>query len=176
MSPGLPILYVCATGGLVLVVGCLALLFTQRVVLDRETKEVSEIELPLGFKLKTTAPVLVVFAIGALLLAYSVQEVRNFGEEVSVEGELTGPTSDYQVYASVQSSSLPRGGPFSLQLPVTHPMRSYTLLFTMDGKLIHYQLVEPKKRSQRLPGLAIEKPIEGETALVGTIDPMPLGY
>lgn len=176
MSPGLPILYLCALGGLVLVVGCLWLLLSQRVVLDRQTRQVSEIELPLGFKLKTTVPVLIPFVLGALLLVYATQEVRNFGEEVSVAGSVAGPTSNYQIYASVTSASLPAAGPFNLPLPVTHPRRSYMLLFTMDGRLIHYQLVEPKHRTQQLPQLEITSPDEVEPQLVGEVAPMPAGY
>lgn len=175
MSPGLPVLYVCALGGLVLVVGCLILFFTQRIVVDRETKQVSEIELPLGFKLKTTVPVIIPFVLGAFLLAYSVQEVRNFGEEVSVDGKLTGPTSDYQIYVAVQSSALPNPGPFNLRLPVTHPLRDYTLLFLMDGKFIHRELVRAGKRSQTIADIAIERN-EEEVILAGTIDPLPAGY
>ena len=175
MSPGLPILYLCALGGLVLVVGCLWLLATARIVLDRQTRQVSEIELPLGFKLKTHVPVLVLFVLGGGLLVYAAQEVRNFGEEVSVDGDVAGPRSEFQLYAAVTSASLPSAGRFSIALPVTHPPRKYMLIFTMDGKVIHHQLVDPGRRKQELPRLEIT-PGEEEVALIGEIHPLPAGY
>jgi len=176
MSPGYLVLYLCAGGGLLLVVGCLWLLFSQRVVLDKETGQVTQVELPMGFKLATNVPIVILFFLGGFLLVYAAQEVRNFGEEVSVDGDVAGTKSDVQLYASVASQSLPGSGPFTLPLPVTHPQRKYMLIFTMNGKVIFHTLVDPAKAKQHLAPLDITPPEDQDATLVGDVQPVPTGY
>ena len=108
MTPGLPILYICAAAGLAIVLGSLLLLWKGQIYLDRETKQVVEIELPLGIKVKSSIPVLALIVIGGALLIYSASEASKLGEEVTVEGDLTGSTSRVELYASVTSLALPR--------------------------------------------------------------------
>lgn len=175
MSPGLPILYICAVGGFVLVLLCFWLLLKRRASLDGETKQVTEIELPLGLKIKSPTPVVVLIFIGASLMMFATYEVRQFGEEVSVDGSVSGGGTSIELYASVASQSLPRGGAFSLPLPVTHPNRKYTLLYAVDGVLVSHQIIDPASS----PSKALE-PIKLEAIqsprLVGEINPIPAGF
>lgn len=175
MSPGLPILYICSIAGLLVVIGSLVLLWKRRIYLDRETKQVTEVELPFGIKLKTTLPVFALFLIGAVLLMYSATEVRKFGEEITVDGDLSGSTGSIQLYASVAATSLPQGGPFSLSLPVTHPSRKYMLLYAVDGDLLAHQVFDPETgQGTQLPAVQIMLPAGSH--LIGDIDPLPAGY
>lgn len=60
----------CSLAGLVMVVGSLFLLWKGRIILEKQgdNYSASEIELPMGIKLKTQFPVLVMFLFGAFML------------------------------------------------------------------------------------------------------------
>lgn len=62
----------CSLAGLIMVVGSLFLLWKGRIYLDNEGKNVSEFELPLGFRIKTQFPVLVMFLFGTFLMALPI--------------------------------------------------------------------------------------------------------
>jgi hypothetical protein len=172
MSSGLPILYLCAIGGLFTIVFSFWLLWKQRIFLDSTSKEITEIELLLGIKVKTSLPVILLILIGGALLMYSVNEVQQLGREVTVDGTVSGTATSVELFASVASQSVPQGGDFSFQLPVTFPARKYTLLYTVDGNLVAHQIVD-----QHGGGLKpMELQIPAKQALIGQIDPVPAGY
>lgn len=56
-------------GGLLLIAAAVLMLWKGRFVIDQETKETTEIELPWGIKFKSGAPVFLVLALGAGLIA-----------------------------------------------------------------------------------------------------------
>jgi len=175
MSPGLPILYLCSVAGLCIVLGSLLLLWKGRIYVDQATKQITEIVLPFGIKVKTNLPVILLFLSGGGLLVYAVAEVKEFGEEVTVDGQINGSASSIQLYASVASQSLPRSGEFTFALPVTHPSRKYTLLYAVDGNLLAHQIVDPSVDSGHVLH-AIELQVPRAPRLVGKIDPIPSGY
>lgn len=175
MSPGLPILYICAVGGLVIIVASFLLLWKRRIFLDKVTKKVTEIELPFGIKAKSHTPVILLMLIGGGLMMFSAVEVRKFGEEVTVDGNVSGSGASVELFASVASQSLPRGGQFSIPLPVTHPSRKYTLLYAVDGALVSHQIVDlAMLQANGLDPVELEVP--NTSTLVGEIDPVPPGY
>lgn len=175
MSPGLPILYICAIGGMLIIAASFFLLWKRRIFLDKTTKKVTEIELPFNIKMKSQAPVLVLILIGGLLLMFSVVEVRQFGEEVTVDGKVQGSATSVELYASVTSQSLPGGGDFSLPLPVTHPARKYTLLYAINGTVVSHQIVDPATAGSRALD-TVELNVPSGPKLIGEIDPVPAGY
>jgi len=175
MSPGLPILYICAIGGFLIIAASFLLLWKRRIFLDRTTKEVTEIELPLGIKAKSQAPVILLILIGGVLMMFSVVEVQKFGEEVTVNGQVNGSPTSVELYASVASQALPRGGKFSLPLPLTHPSRTYTLLYAVGGTVIDSRLFDPtESRIKELGEVIVDIPAAPE--LKGKIDPRPPEY
>jgi hypothetical protein len=175
MSPGLPILYICAIAGFLIIAASFFLLWKRRIFLDRATKKVTEIELPFGIRAKSQAPVLILILIGGVLLMYSATEVLKFGEEVTVDGQVKGSATSIELYASVASQSLPQSGAFSLPLPVTHPARKYMLLYAVDGNLIQHQIVDPAVESGRTLD-TVELQMPAAPRLTGEIDPVPPGY
>lgn len=175
MNSGLPILYICAFGGFLIVAASFMLLWKRRIFLDRTTKKVTEIELPGGVKLKTQAPVIVLILIGGGVMMFSVIETVKFGEEVTVDGNVKGGATSIELYASVASQSLPRSGAFSFPLPVTHPSRKYMLLYLVDGNLLHYQLADPTMKTGRVLE-PVELQMPTAPRLTGTIEPVPPGY
>jgi hypothetical protein len=175
MGDGLGILYVCSSGGLLIIVGSLMLLLFQRASLDKETKQEAVIKLPLGIEIKSTTPVIVLMALGAALLIYSAYEVRQFNTELTVNGNLTGESSQIEVYASVASAALPSNGKFSFPVPSTHPPRKYMLLYTVNGGLLASQYFDPATDlKDGLPEIAITIPKTQRFA--GEIQPAPIGY
>ena len=89
MNVGL--LYICAFAGMLIVLGSLLLLWKGRIVLDSVKGEISEVELPLGFKVKTQQPILVMFLFGSFLLAmpiYMIKERLNGVPRIAISGQL----------------------------------------------------------------------------------------
>src|SRR5437879_357731 len=60
----------CEAAGLVLVFGSVLLLWKGRIFLDSEGKTVSHVELPMGIKIDTHAPVLVMLLFGVFMAAF----------------------------------------------------------------------------------------------------------
>jgi hypothetical protein len=175
MSPGLPILYICAIGGFLIIAASFFLLWKRRIFLDRTTKEVTEIELPMGIKAKSQAPVILLILIGGVLMMFSVVEAQKFAEEITVNGQVNGSHTSVELYASVASQAVPHGGKFSLPLPVTHPSRTYTVLYAVDGTVIDSRLFDPAASSTKELGeVIIDIPATPE--LKGKIDPKPPEY
>jgi hypothetical protein len=177
-----PVLYLCAGGGIVIVGGCLWLLLKGKIYLDRETKQVTDVELPLGFKVKSSAPVVVLFVLGTLLLFYAAnqaaalrkQEVA-LGATVDVRGGVIGNNSQVALYASLSSTLVPDEGEFDMSLPMPHPTRPYTLLYLVDGKIVGHQLFDPVEDiGKHLTPMDISVPHEPQ--FVGDIAPKPAGY
>ncbi|HEX2492340.1 MAG TPA: hypothetical protein VHK24_01105, partial [Steroidobacter sp.] len=156
--------------------GSLFLLWKGQIYLDRETKQVIEIELPFNIKLRSNIPVLALVLIGGMLLIYSATQGAKIHEEVTVDGDLSGSSSRIELYASVASITLPSGGPFSLSVPVTHPGRKYMLLYAIDGDLLAHQFFDPQSSDGRvLPALQITPPASAQK-LIGNIEAAPPGY
>ena len=89
MNVGL--LYICAFTGLVIALGSLLLLWKGRILVDSTKGEISEVELPGGFKLKTQQPILVMFLFGSFLLAlpiYTVKDRLNGIPKVAISGQV----------------------------------------------------------------------------------------
>jgi hypothetical protein len=175
MSPGLPILYICAIGGFLIIAASFFLLWKRRIFLDRTTKQVTEIEFPMGIKAKSQAPVILLILIGGVLMMFSVVEVQKFAEEITVNGQVSGSSTSVELYASVASQAVPRGGKFTLPLPVTHPSRTYTVLYAVDGTVIDSRLFDPTASSTKELGEVIVD-IPAIPQLKGKIDPKPPEY
>lgn len=104
-----------SAAGLILVIGCLFLLWKGRIVLDTEGKSVSQIELPLGIKFATQFPVLIIFLLGVVLLLCPIYQARNicvdlllhnktFPEMVRVSGKVLSK-EPVDVFAIVDEQS-----------------------------------------------------------------------
>jgi hypothetical protein len=102
---------VCSIAGLILVIGSLLLLWRGRIFLDAKGKDVSHVELPMGIKLDTHAPVLIMFLFGVFMLVFPVYYNRNscpnpalhnkaFPEMVKVTAPIKSPRP-VDVYAIV---------------------------------------------------------------------------
>jgi hypothetical protein len=126
----------CSMAGLVLVIGSLLLLWRGRIFLDSKGKDVSRVELPLGIKLDTQSPVLIMFLFGVFMLVFPVYYNKNVCPDPSLHlrafpemVQLTAPvkaTGPVDVYAVVAEQDK------------IHNQATFDVPF---GKDIHYRLI-----------------------------------
>jgi len=133
----LVLLYLCAGAGFCLVIGSLILIAKGRILVDSQTKEVSEIELPLSIKLKTNAPVILVIFIGAALLGFPIWQVSRVVEKppqgprrIYLNGHVKSPEVVRIVAVADEKSDVI--GDFGLQVPLTNAQYTVTYL-AKDG-------------------------------------------
>lgn len=133
-----------SAAGLVLVIGCLFLLWKGRIVLDTEGKSVSKIELPLGIKFATQFPVLIIFLLGVVSLLYPIYQARNicvdlllhnktFPEMVRVSGKVLSK-EPVDVFAIVDEQSN-TDSDVILSVPFRKNAR-YRVLYAVDDHVI----------------------------------------
>jgi hypothetical protein len=133
-----------SAAGLVLVIGCLFLLWKGRIVLDTEGKNVSKIELPLGVKLATDFPVLILFALGVILLLVPLYLARNlcadpllhrkqFPEMVKISGKILSPEG-VDVFAVVDEQSNTHDNVL-LNVPFRKDSR-YRVLYSLNNQVL----------------------------------------
>src|SRR5258708_4651310 len=112
-----PLYYLSSFAGLVMVIGGIWLLYKEKIYIDRESKQVTEIETPIG-KFKTNVPALALFLIGFVPLIYPILKSANFAEEVLIRGNIKASSFPVQIYAVAQSDSVLQNRDFSLKVPV----------------------------------------------------------
>jgi hypothetical protein len=101
MNWAMSLFILCSLAGLVMVTGSLALLWKGRIYLDAKGK-VSHVQLPIGIKLSTHAPVLVMFLFGVFLLVFPVYYDKNICPDLSLHAKSFPEMVD--VTAPVKSS------------------------------------------------------------------------
>lgn len=117
MEPEIFCLYLlCSLAGFIMVAGGIWLIYKQKIYIDRESKQVTEIETPMG-KFKTNVPALVLFALGFFPLVFPIYRIEKLGKEIPVTGNLKADVFPVMVYAVVRSDTLLGPGGYSLQVP-----------------------------------------------------------
>ncbi len=130
----LPLYYGSSLAGLVMVVGGIWLLYRQKIYIDRESKQVTEIETPIG-KFKTNVPALVLFLLGFIPLIYPMVQLAGMAKEVKIRGNVRANFHPILVYAVARSESLVQDGEFSIQVPLFSSTGDYKILY-VAGKTI----------------------------------------
>lgn len=130
----LPLYYFCSVAGLVMVIGGIWLVAKEKLYVDRETKEVTTVELPFGVKLQTNIPALALFLLGFVPLIYPLYATSGLLEEVQISGQVAGDDFPVEVYAVVESESLRSPGQFLLKVPDVNGQREkYKVLYVAGG-------------------------------------------
>jgi hypothetical protein len=146
-SSVLPLYYLSSFAGLVMVVGGIWLLYKEKIYIDSESKQVTEIELPIG-KFKTNLPALVLFALGFIPLIYPMAKCSGMLSELRLHGRIDGDAFPVQVYAVVRTDSLNAPGDFSLRVP---ELADYKILYVVPGEpVVDYQPDVREARSGEL--------------------------
>jgi hypothetical protein len=150
-SSVIPLYYLSSLAGLVMVVGGIWLLYKEKIYIDSESKQVTEIETPIG-KFKTNLPALVLFALGFIPLSYPIYQCAGMRSQLSLKGRVEGNAFPVQVYAVVGTDSLNQPREFSLRVP---ELKDYKLLYVVPGEpVVDYQ---PDVREAR--GGILEVPV-----------------
>ncbi len=149
----IPLYYLSSIAGLIMVAGGIWLLYKQKIYIDRESKEVTEIETPIG-KFKTNIPALVLFALGFVPLIYPIVKSAGFAQEIRIKGSVRSNAFPVQVYAIIESDSLVQDGEFSLKVPILANIgKEYKILY-LAGKIVledRADLETKEKGDVRLP-------------------------
>jgi len=161
-----PLYYLCSLAGLALVVGGIWLVYKQKIYIDRESKQVTEIETPLG-KFKTNVPALVLFALGFVPLIYPIVKSASFAEEVRITGNVRATSYPVQVYAVIQWDSLLQDRDFSLKVPSLRKFgEEYKVLYVAKNVVLEdrAELENQKNREIALPAreISLVVPVEYE--------------
>jgi len=149
-----PLYYLSSFAGLVMVVGGIWLLYKQKIYIDKESKQVMEIELPIG-KFKTNLPALGLFALGFVPLIYPMTQCSDMRSQLHLKGSVDGDAFPVQVYAVVRTDSLNQPGNFNLRVPLESVDRDYKVLYVVPGKpVVDYQpdIGEMRGGELQLPG------------------------
>ncbi len=140
-----PLYYFCSFAGLAMVVGGIWLIYKQKIVIDRETKQVTEIETPVG-KFKTNVPALVLFALGFVPLIYPIFRSVGYSQQVSIRGEVSSQTYPVTIYAVVRTDSIQHKGEYRLQVPAPFgAVQDYRIVY-VAGEIISDNNVDPAKQ------------------------------
>lgn len=126
----------CSLTGLVMVVGSLFLLWKGRIILEKQgdNYSASEVELPLGFKIKTQFPVLVMFLFGAFLLAFPIHCCPPL-EMVTLTGKVNW-NKPVEVYVVVDSQTTDANQGINLRVPYVKDRRYLVKYKVTDGGLL----------------------------------------
>ena len=136
--------YLVSSAGLLMIVGSLLLVWKQKIVIDRESKQPVEIELPLGLRFKSNAPALALFVLGALLLIYPIMQLKDLNryievDTVPVRGLVHGDVYPVLVYAVRRGDMVNKTGEF--KIPVSFLGRQdvddYRILLVANGRVIN---------------------------------------
>lgn len=126
--------YLSSFAGLVMVVGGIWLLYSQKIYIDSQSKEVTEIEIPFMGKLRTNTPALALFALGFIPLIYPMFQLAGMAKEVKIRGNVKANAHPILVYAVANSDSVTQDGPFSIRVPVLGNAGDYKILYLVGNK------------------------------------------
>ncbi|MBI4650396.1 hypothetical protein HY745_03740 [Candidatus Desantisbacteria bacterium] len=135
MNPSIiPLYYFCSIAGFIMVVGGIYLIYKQKIYIDRESKEITEIETPFG-KFRTNVPALALFVLGFFPLIYPIVNISREVEKVQIKGTVTSNKYPVQVFAAIESYSLLKGsGEFNLQVPALKKTdKGYKIIYLVEN-------------------------------------------
>lgn len=132
MEPKVIVCLICSFAGLVMVVGGIWLIYKEKIYIDKETNQVTELETPLG-KFKTNVPALVLFALGFVPLIYPIVKLSELLPEVTIEGAVQSNTYPVQIYAVVKTESLLGPRSFRINVPRVGESGDYKILYIVPG-------------------------------------------
>lgn len=116
-----PLFYLCAAAGLIMVIGSLWLIYTQKIFVDGESKQVTEIQTPFG-SFKTNLPAILLFVVGFFFLGFPVLKASELTRDVRRTTEITGSVdSDEQpviAYAVIAEQTMFGDKRFRLTVPI----------------------------------------------------------
>ncbi len=146
MSWFVPLYYFCSLAGLIMVAGGIWLVYKEKIFIDRESKQVTEIETPIG-TFKTNIPALVLFALGFVPLIYPIVKSVGYSTQMSIRGKVSSDAHPVTIYAVVRKDALMGNGEYNLQVPAPFGKAGdYRIMYVVPGGTISEDLVDPSKQ------------------------------
>jgi len=170
----IPLYYISSIAGLIMVAGGIWLIYKQKIYVDRESKQITEVETPIG-KFRTNLPALVLFVLGFVPLIYPIFQARGYTQELRIVGDVESDAFPVNVYAVAQLDSLQRSRSFSIAVPYVKGVTGdYVVLYVAQNSIAE-QLAgvgNMKDGEIRLEKMAIETGAL-ETYIPNPIQPVP---
>ncbi len=146
-------LYVlCMAAGLIVLVGGLILVGKGKVLIDKETKQVVDIELPVLGKIKTNVPALVYFIMGVLMVLYPLH-LLNQEPYADIQGQVrVSPSESVEVYVALGPDVIAQQKTsFALRVPFNTNVTGYHVLYISRNQVIsHYPAPPPRVSGGRV--------------------------
>jgi hypothetical protein len=161
--------FMCSFAGLVMIVGGIWLIYKEKIYIDKETNQVTELETPLG-KFKTNVPALVLFALGFIPLIYPIYKISELLPQVKIDGEVHSSSFPVQIYAVVKSQSVLGPGQFHLNFAHVGDFGDYKVIYVAPGVITDDT---PRFEINSLIAHLGTKDIKVAPKFEGTIQPRP---
>ena len=166
--------YLCSLSGLIMVVGGIWLIYKEKIYIDKESKQVTEIETPIG-KFKTNIPALVLFALGFVPLIYPIVKISEFSKEISKQVRIVGNVKSnvhpVQVYAVLEADSLMQDRVFSLVVP--NLSKDYKIVYIAKDVVFEDLAEFQNKKGEEIKLPAKEMTIESSQNFESNVPPVP---
>jgi len=156
-----PLYYLSAAGGLTMIVGGIWLIAKQKIYIDRETKQPTEIEIPIFGKLKTNTPALILFFLGLAGLWYPINALKSATKFLTVEGNVKFPKYPVTVYAVVQEATLQNDGSYNVTVPDLNEKNYTPVLVFLGGRYPFVRDSPVRKADQKNGIIPLNMVIEG---------------
>ncbi|MDI3290924.1 hypothetical protein [Polyangium sp. 15x6] len=162
MDPAIvPLFYLSSFSGAIMVIGGIVMLYKQKIYIDRETKQVAEVQTPVG-TFKTNIPALTLFALGFVPLIYPIWRNAELSRPLRIQGAVQYDNTSIDVYAVVNTETIRGGSKFRLVVPSLDRDRGeYKVLFIKDATLVNTEFIDPKNfrnGEYELPKVLIDFP------------------
>jgi hypothetical protein len=175
MEPSIiPLYYLCSLAGVIMVAGGIWLIYKQKIYIDRESGQITEIETPIGVKFKTNIPALVIFMFGVIFLIYPIWQLKEMRKEIKIAGNVKSniPVNVFAVLDEVTPSQF---GDFSLWVP-DYP-KGYKVLYIADNKLAGYQNTDLQdKKGRELKMIDEEISVTEPNNFKPNVSPVPANF
>lgn len=181
MDPRIALYFLSAAAGLIMIIGGIWLIYTEKIYIDTESKQAIEIKTPLG-AFKNNYPALTLFALGFLPLIYPIHRLGDIqdGRVTVATVRLSGPvkTNAYPVaiYAAAEDYFVERDGSFSVDVPIfgQHD-KEYKILLVVNGQVLDTQPVRVQP-GQRELNVSFMPPEVEESEYQPMLAPVPAHY
>ena len=155
----IPLYYLCSIARFIMVVGGIWLIYKQKIYIDKESQQVTEIETPIG-KFKTNFPALVLFALGFIPLIYPIFELNGMRKEIKIAGNVESTIHPVQVYAVLETETLIQDRDFSLWVPSSS--KEYKILYVAKNIVLE-DIANPGNKKGEVIKLLAKKIISDST-------------
>ena len=142
----LALYYLCSIAGLIMVGGGIWLIYKEKIYIDRESKQITEIETPIG-KFKTNIPALALFILGFFPLTYPLYATRHLlhVKHITIQGSVRASFYPVLVHAVIKSDPLQQERDFILHLPVLDDTSGDYKIIYVAGNFLMEDMIDLHK-------------------------------